>query len=280
MPESGPVDRHRFRRRVVQMFFLGLSVGAIAVSIALYWLLSTTRVDSLQSSALSNNSENDQSTYQTVIKDERQALIRGTLVTPRNVKAEADRSAKFAAVVCGPSAHNRGLPFCGFVLPPAASGSSEPVVDETWAGSRIKVKAAVDADAEVTQLSGDVQPVIEPADAAMWTWNIKPKETGRFSITLTLTTLRQDKDEPLLPDRTVTIPLEVSLTITHGVKSTSGSLAIWIPIVVSVLTLFGLGEFLRRRRTGRSESGADQGSTASNSPHSRPRTKRGKPRRR
>jgi hypothetical protein len=132
---------------------------------------------------------------------------------------------------------------CGRSRPP--QGNASP--DAYRIGARIKGKLTTDANAEITPTTEAIQPVITPADEATWTWNIKPKETGTFTLTVNFTTLRETGEDALDADKPFTTRMEVDWTWRHvGATIAEFWNASW-QWIVGIAGLFGVGGVLSLR---------------------------------
>lgn len=183
-----------------------------------------------------------QAEYQKLIVEERSALKDGYVVRQQVLTVGARRTLRFSVTMCGAEVARPDSP-CSRSKP--SQGQAPP--DAYRIGARIRGKLTTDANADVTLTTEAVQPVITPSDEATWTWNIKPKETGTFTLTVNFTTLREAGEDALDADKPFTTRMEVDWTWRHvGATIAEFWNASW-QWIVGVAGLFGVGGVLGLR---------------------------------
>lgn len=188
-----------------------------------------------------------QAEYQQLIVEERSALKDGYVVHQQVLTVGARKTLRYSVTMCGAEVVRPTSP-CGKSRP--SQGNTSP--DAYRIGARIKGKLTTDANADITPTTEAIQPVITPADEATWTWNIKPKETGTFTLTMNFTTLRETGEDALDADKPFTTRMEVGWTWQHLGSSIAefwNSAWQWIVGIAGVLGVGGvLGSRTRRTR--------------------------------
>lgn len=174
--------------------------------------------------------------YQATTANDRKYLIAGTISTPRHVTTEVGQPSTLTITVCGAEAHGCGTTPVQTPSTAAPTTQTEPV----QVGARMKARLTASAQCDITLTSSEVQPVLTATDVATWQWTIKPASTGTMTLTVHLTPLVADTDQPLLPDHNTDIPVDVQQTASNVLTSVGTNTESVLIGIGAVLGAFGV----------------------------------------
>jgi hypothetical protein len=197
--------------------------------------------------------------YQTTSAENRKYPIDGTIITPRHITTEVGQSSILIITVCGAEASACGNRAGQAPSTAAPTTKTEPV----QVGARIKARLTSSAQCDITLTSSEVQPVLTPTDVPVWQWQIKPASAGTMTLTVHLTPLLADTDQPLLPDHSTDISVDVQQTASNvftSIGSNTKDVLITIGAVLSACGLTGVGlwQLISRRAKRRSPNPANR----------------------
>lgn len=183
-----------------------------------------------------DNNDSTQQAYQVKITSDRGQLIDGYVYFPVRVTAQVGATSRFSVLVCAAEAAECAPKGAAHM----STGPTSTTREALKIGARIRARLTADSQCEITLTSTEVQPVLLSTDSAVWTWNIKPNAVGQFTLTVHLTALVADSDEPLLPDREVTAPVEVPQTASNVVINVGRGVRNVLLTIGAILGALGL----------------------------------------
>ena len=146
-----------------------------------------------------------QQQFMTGINDDRGQLYAGVASARVQREAEVDKAFPLGLTVCASPA--AGCPITGSA-PPGAPGPGPVLV-----GGRVKATAtSYDPKLVITATGEPVQTITRPDDAGEWRWSVVAGESGDFTLTIAITTLRADSEVALLPTKYFEIGIHVDTT--------------------------------------------------------------------
>ncbi len=220
-----------------------------------------------------SGSEASQTRFISEVLRDQSALFDGYVqISGVPATAKVDHSYTLTVLVCGNATTCRSSARGGPPTP-TDSGPATPTAVPTRPGGQVKVGGVVstrltsDMPGTTTALSSQRQPILSTDDVATWQWTVTARQSGMWSLQLRITVLRGDTDEPLIPEKTIDVPVTVSDTVAHD----AGQAWSWVKEISAVLAASGVSlvaviAYLRRRmrrRTTENQPAADRADTGS-----------------
>ena len=103
-------------------------------------------------------------------------------------------------------------------------------------GGQVLVTATGSPTLTIQPLSQPVQPVLLKTESASWSFNVIPSALGAFDLAVHISVLQGANGPPLLPEQTISIPLEVYQT--GGDRIATGASSFW-KVVQQVAAVVG-----------------------------------------
>lgn len=224
--------------------------------------------DSLRAGKPAEYDSDTQADYNSSIALDRTSLADGYIKYPGAISAYVNKSTVHTVRICGPEA-GASDPGCSNHSdpPPQANGQNGegPVASSTApppktgpvkTGARVQVRLSSTMPGEVSPVSTEIQPIVERTDTAEWHWNIKPQKSGMYIVTATITTLAEDTNEPLVPDRTVVTTIQASETPGSILAKAGQRVSTFFTSLFGIMSSLGLtavliASWLARNRTRR-----------------------------
>lgn len=181
----------------------------------------------------SGDSQHD---YQGAAASDRSALYDATLSTSFPKQVPVGQPTPFRAFVCGSQAV---VTSCARSPDPTGAGST-PTPKVIKAGARLKAELVSPVDAvKIIRLGPDVQPVVVRTDQADWEWSITAGEAGTFRMTLIVTALRADTDDPLMPSSRLDVTFTAQQSTSQLLRSAGDGILTMMAAVASLLAAAG-----------------------------------------
>lgn len=190
-------------------------------------------------------SSSDQQQYQIKLAADRSSLIAGSITLPNGVSGQTSNPVRVSVTVCGPRAIVPGL--CGRLRTSTASGDTP--ANQVMTGANLKVDLTTDVQSTITLTTDEIQPVVSPTDDATWVWNVVPHQATSADefLTVHVTALIGQTTNPLIPERTFTIPFDVA-TSGGDTRSHIGNTLQWLLTTLGALAALAVAAFTLRDR--------------------------------
>lgn len=194
-----------------------------------------------------------QSAYQGATATDRAALFDATGSATFPKRVQVGQPTTLRALACGPRAVAEP---CSTLTRPADTGTAA-TARVIKAGARLRADL-ISAATTVTivRLGPDVQPVVVRTDQADWEWSITAEEAGTFRVTLIVTVLRTDTNEPLVPSSRLDLAFTAQQSADQVVRSAGHGIVALLAGAASLLAaaggVAGLAVFRGGRRGRRS----------------------------
>jgi hypothetical protein len=145
----------------------------------------------------------DQWDFQQTIAHERESLFPAAVHTRAPGRVPVGDSFSLGLRICGPASSCAG-PGTPSSLPPAGT---------VQAGALMRVWLDTRGNGEIIGRPSEIQPVVQPSDAADWVWRIRADKPGRHVFDIHIQPLLRDTQLPLLPEIVTTTTIQVDDTL-------------------------------------------------------------------